>query len=91
MVGAERGFWDEIGGFAFGSLISSAAFADITVTNYSLPDPSSFSSVTTDGYSYYTGPIVLSTTIGPLTVYCADLNHDMGHHVTKLNFFDLSA
>jgi PEP-CTERM motif len=66
-----------VGGFAFGSLISSAAFADITVTNYSLPDPSSFGSVTTDGYSYYTGPIVLSTTIGSLTVYCADLNHDI--------------
>ncbi len=66
-----------VGGFAFGSLISSAAFADITVTNYSLPDPSSFNSATTDGYSYYTGPIVLSTSIGSLTVYCADLNHDI--------------
>jgi hypothetical protein len=65
------------GGLAFGGLISSVAFADITVTNYSLPDSDSFSSVTTNGYSYYTGPIVLSTTIGSLTVYCADLNHDI--------------
>jgi hypothetical protein len=64
-----------IGGLAFGSLMSSAAFADITVTNYSLPDPDSFGSVTTDGYSYYTGPIVLSTTVGSLMVYCADLDH----------------
>lgn len=63
-------------GLALGGLISSAAFADITVTNYSLPDPNSFGSVTTEGYSFYTGPIVLSTTAGPsLTVYCADLTH----------------
>jgi hypothetical protein len=44
-----------VGGLAFGGLISSAAFADITVTNYSLLDPNWFGSVTTDGYSYYTG------------------------------------
>jgi hypothetical protein len=64
-----------VGGLAFGSLISSAAFANVTVTNYSLPDPNSFYATTTDGYSYYTGPIVLSTTVGSLTVYCADLSH----------------
>jgi hypothetical protein len=66
-----------VGGLAFGSVLSSAAFADITVTNYSLPDPDSLYAATTDGYSYYTGPIVLSTSIGSLTVYCADLNHSI--------------
>jgi hypothetical protein len=57
------------------SLMSSAALADIFVTNYSLPDANAFWSVNTEGYSYYTGPIVLSTTTGPLTVYCADISH----------------
>ena len=62
-------------GFAVGGLMSSAALADVSVTGYDLPDSSSFNSVTTDGYSYYTGPIVLHTATGPLTVYCADLTH----------------
>jgi hypothetical protein len=55
--------------------MSSAALADITVTNYSLPDSHAFGTVTTDGYSYYTGPIVLSTLTGSITVYCVDLYH----------------
>jgi hypothetical protein len=57
------------------SLTSTAAFADVVVTNYSLPDSDSFGTVTTDGYSYYTGPIVLDTSTGSITVYCADLTH----------------
>jgi hypothetical protein len=65
-----------VGGLAAAGMMSGlASAASITVTNYSLPDPASFGSVTTEGYSYYTGPIVLSTSIGSLTVYCADLDH----------------
>ena len=64
-----------LGGVAIG-LVSGEAFASsITVTNYGLPDGASFNSVTTLGYSYYTGPIILMTTTGDLTVYCADLQH----------------
>ncbi len=54
---------------------SSAALANVTVTNYSLPDSDAFYTVTTEGYSYYTGPIALSTTSGSINVYCADLDH----------------
>jgi hypothetical protein len=65
-----------VGGLAAAGLMSGLASAtNITVTNYGLPDPASFGSVTTLGYSYYTGPIVLTTSIGSLTVYCADLDH----------------
>lgn len=65
-----------LGGVAL-ALASSTTFASITVTNYQLPDGAAFGSVTSLGYSYYTGPIVLQTTVGDLTVYCADLQHEI--------------
>ena len=64
------------------TVIAVAAYAApakatiIDVVGYNLPDGLSFNSVTTDGYSYYTGPIQLVLSDGTdLNVYCADLNH----------------
>jgi hypothetical protein len=64
------------------AMVAAAAFATpakatiIDVVGYNLPDGLSFNSVTTDGYSYYTGPIQLLLNDGTtLTVFCADLNH----------------
>lgn len=54
---------------------SAMAGTAFTVYGYNLPVAAAFNSVTTDGYSYYTGPFVLSTSIGNMTVYCADLEH----------------
>ena len=55
------------------------AYADIVVIGYSLPDGNSSGDVTTDGYSYYTGPITFTVqgSNNPITVYCVDLNHDL--------------
>lgn len=48
----------------------------VDVTGYQTPDGAAFGVVTTDGYSYYTGPITLDLSDGTtITVYCADLNH----------------
>ncbi len=60
----------------------SEASADIVVTSYDLPDGAAFNSVTTNGYSYYTGPVVLHTSAGDITVYCADLTHDIYNDTT---------
>lgn len=50
----------------------------IDVTSYSLPDAASFNSVTTNGYSYYTGPVVFNLSDGTsVTVYCVDLTHEL--------------
>jgi hypothetical protein len=55
----------------------------VDVTGYDLPDNASFNSVTTNGYSYYTGPITLhiadpvAGNRHDLLVYCADLNHTL--------------
>ena len=59
------------------SIMATAAQAKIIdVVSYDTPDAASFNSITTDGYSYYTGPLVLNLNDGTsLTVYCADLNH----------------
>ena len=65
-----------VGGLALG-LLSGEAFASITVTNYTLPDSASMGSVTTLAYNGYTGPIVLQTSVGEITVYCADLQHEI--------------
>jgi hypothetical protein len=53
-----------------------------TVTNYQTPDSAAFNAATTDGYSYYTGPITLDITLADntqttLEVFCADLNHEL--------------
>ena len=49
----------------------------IYVTSYATPDDAAFGAATTAGYSYYTGPITLNFAGGSITVFCADLNHDL--------------
>jgi PEP-CTERM motif len=57
----------------------SAHAANITVVGYTTPDdPNAFYSVTTAGYSYYTGPVGLNLSNGStIFVYCVDLNHEL--------------
>lgn len=64
--------------------IAAPAYAgNVTVTTYSLPDPDASNDVTTNGYSYYTGPILFSVLGGgTLEVYCADLEHDVYQNTT---------
>ncbi len=66
-----------LGGVALAGLTAGSAWGGtiFTVYGYNLPVAAAFNSVTTNGYSYYTGPFVLSTSIGNMTVYCADLEH----------------
>lgn len=55
---------------------AAPAYADIVVTGVSTPDGDGSGSVTTNGYSNYTGPIEFTIQGGgTITVYCADLNH----------------
>lgn len=52
--------------------------ADVTITAVGLPDPAAFSTVSTNGYSYYTGPITLGLADGTtLSVYCVDMQHSL--------------
>ena len=60
---------------ALGLAAPASAGTVIDVTGYNLPDANAFGVLTTDGYSYYTGPIQLVTSVGLLDVYCADLAH----------------
>ncbi len=56
----------------------AANAADITVMGYGLPDAAAFNAATTNGYSYYTGPIALSLADGStLSVYCIDMQHTL--------------
>jgi hypothetical protein len=69
-----------IGGAALACFLTGSAMAasPFSAKLVGLPAPGGYGAVTTNGYSYYTGPIAFSsTTAGDFTVFCTDLNHDV--------------
>ena len=69
------------GGAALACLLAGSAMAasPISATLTGLPAPGGYGVVNTGGYSYYTGPIAFTTTTaGNFTVFCTDLDHEVG-------------
>lgn len=65
------------GGLYFGHAPAQAGQV-VDVIGYETPDNAAFNAATTDGYSYYTGPIILDLAGGgKIEVFCADLNHTL--------------
>jgi hypothetical protein len=66
------------GALTFGVLAPAHAGQVVDVIGYETPDSAAFNAATTDGYSYYTGPIILDLAGGgQIEVFCADLNHTL--------------
>ena len=63
----------------------------VTLIGIGTPDPDAFDAGTVNGYSYYDGPVLLTTTDGVDTTsflaYCVDLNHEL--HGQDYSFGDL--
>lgn len=57
------------------ALAAPAYASSVTLLSVGTPDPQAFNAGTELGYSYYTGPVLLTTTDGTFLAYCVDLNH----------------
>jgi hypothetical protein len=65
-----------LAGLALAPLAAHAS--DIMVTGYDLSDGDAYGTGQINGYSYYDGPITLHVQNAPdITVYCADLSHEL--------------
>lgn len=66
---------------ALACALGAPAYAgNIDVTGNSEPDGDAWNDVTTLGYSYYTGPIILDVAPNStLEVYCGDLEHNLAN------------
>ena len=63
---------------ALALMSAPASASDIQIAGIGLPDSVAFNAATINGYSYYVGPVELTTSTGDsFLAFCADLNHTL--------------